>query len=111
MMSITEFQVFGQQRSRGKKWPVMTMPPIKGARKRELMEKARAEERLCENWLLPFMQQGRPKFATKAELRAAAIRQFGVSKSSFDRAWIGAIIETGREDWYEPLRQRRKVRV
>jgi hypothetical protein len=29
-MSITDFQVFGQQRSRGKKWPVMTMPPIKG---------------------------------------------------------------------------------
>jgi hypothetical protein len=89
----------------------MAMPAIKGARKRELMERADAEQRLCEEWLLPFMEPGRPKFATKAELRAAAIRQFGVSKSSFDRAWIGAIIETGREDWYEPLRQRRKAKV
>jgi hypothetical protein len=85
----------------------MAMPAIKGARKRELMEKADAEQRICEDWLLPFMQHGRPKFATKAELRAAAIRQFGVSKNSFDKAWIGAIIETGREDWFEPLRRRR----
>lgn len=91
--------------------PAMTQPPIKGARKRELMEKARAEERLCEEWLLPLMRNGRPKFATKAELRAAAMRQFGVSKNAFDQAWIGATLTTGREDGYEPLRRSRGAKV
>ncbi len=28
-----------------------------------------------------------------------------VSKSAFDFAWIKAIEDTGRYDWYEPLRR------
>jgi len=42
-----------------------------------------------------------PKFLTKAELR-----ELKVSKHSFDFAWVSAIEETGRVDWYEPLRRR-----
>ena len=42
---------------------------------------------------------------TKAELRVAAMRELGVSKYSFDFAWIDAIETTGRHDWYEPLRK------
>ena len=52
------------------------------------------------------MQGNQPKFLTKAELREAAIRELKVSKNSFDFGWISAIEETGRHDWYEPLRRR-----
>jgi hypothetical protein len=54
------------------------------------------------------MQNGQPKFLTKDELRVAAMSQLNVSKSSFDLAWIDAIETTGRQDWYEPLRRRRR---
>ena len=47
-----------------------------------------------------------PKFLTKVELRVAAMRELGVSRNSFDFAWIDAIETTGRHDWYEPLRKR-----
>lgn len=72
----------------------------------ELSRKAADERRRCRNWLLPFMKDGRPKPATKDELRAVAMRDLGVSKSSFDFAWIDAIERAGRQDWYEPLRGR-----
>jgi hypothetical protein len=52
------------------------------------------------------MKDNQPKFLTKTELRAAAMRELNVSKNSFDFAWIDAIEEAGRPDWYEPLRQR-----
>ncbi len=61
-------------------------------------------------WLLPFMQDGQPKFLTKDELRVAAMRQLNVSNSSFDFAWIKAIEETGRHGWHEPLRRRRRTK-
>jgi hypothetical protein len=57
-------------------------------------------------WLVPFMRDDKPKFLTKAELREAALRELGVSKSAFDSGWIEAIEQTGRHDWYEPLRRR-----
>jgi hypothetical protein len=38
------------------------------------------------------MKNKHPKFLTKSELRAAAIRKFNVSKNSFDFAWIDAIV-------------------
>lgn len=74
-------------------------------RAEELSRKAADERRRCRDWLMPFMEGGKPKFATKEELRAAAMRDLAVSKSSFDFAWIAAIEETGRQDWYEPLRR------
>jgi hypothetical protein len=47
-----------------------------------------------------------PKFLTKAELCEAAMRDLKVSKNSFDFGWIEAIEQSGRQDWYEPLRRR-----
>jgi hypothetical protein len=51
------------------------------------------------------MKNKHPKFLTKAELRGTAMRELKVSKNSFEFAWIDAIEETGRQDWYEPLRR------
>ena len=56
------------------------------------------------------MQNNQPKFLTKDELRVAAIRELNVSKNAFDFGWIAAIEDTGRQDWYEPLRRQRRAR-
>jgi hypothetical protein len=66
------------------------LPTIK-APNQELSEKADDERRRCRDWLLPFMRDNQPKFLTKNELRAAAMRELNVSKNSFDFAWIEAI--------------------
>jgi hypothetical protein len=58
------------------------------------------------DWLLRFMQGNHSKFLSKAELREAVLRELNVSKNSFDFGWIDAIAQTGRHDWYEPLRRR-----
>lgn len=79
-------------------------------RKKELWEKAERERQLCQTWLLYYIRPGQPKPATKAELRDAAIAELHVSKSSFDAAWIWVIEETGRHDWYKPLRRQRQTR-
>ncbi len=65
------------------------------------------EQLRCKIWLRAFMQGRLPKIATKAELRDLAKQKLGVSKASFDTAWVWAIEETGRTDWYEPLRGKR----
>ena len=75
------------------------------SRKQELWDKAEEERRRCRDWLLRFMQDGRARYFTKAELRDAALRD-NVSKSSFDYGWFDAIEETGRRDWYQPLPRR-----
>jgi hypothetical protein len=80
------------------------------SRSQELSEKADDERRRCRDWLLPFMQNNQPKFLTKEELRSAAMRELNVSKLSFDMGWIMAIDDTGRHDWYEPLRRRLRIR-
>ena len=72
----------------------------------ELSVKAANERRRCRLWLLQFIGEGKPRYATKSELRDAAIRELGVSKSSFDFAWIDTIERTGQRQWYEPLRRR-----
>ena len=79
-------------------------------RSQELSEKAQEEQRRCRGWLLTFMHDNQPKFLTKAELRDAAMRELKVSKNSFDFAWILAIEDTGRHDWYEPLRRRFRLK-
>jgi len=56
------------------------------------------------------MQNNQPKFLTKDELRSAAMRELNVSKLSFDIGWIMAIEDTGRQDWYAPLRHRSRRR-
>jgi hypothetical protein len=38
------------------------------------------------------------------------MRELNVSKNSFDFGWIAAIEDTGRRDWYEPLRRRPHIK-
>jgi hypothetical protein len=63
----------------------------------------------CREWLTHFMRDGLPKPATKEELRDQAVRELGISKMSFDFAWIDAIETAARPDWYEPLPRLYKV--
>jgi hypothetical protein len=83
---------------------------VMNSRQQEFSQKAHEEQRRSRDWLLRFMKNNQPKFLTKAELRAAAMRELNVSKNSFDFAWIDAIEETGRQDWYEPLRRRMRTK-
>ena len=76
-------------------------------RQQELSEKFTEQWQRSRDWLVPFMQNNQPKFLTKDELRSAAMRELNVSKSAFDFGWMAAIEDTGRHDWYEPLRRRR----
>jgi hypothetical protein len=71
---------------------------IMKSRQQEFSQKAHEEHRRCCDWLLRFMKNKHPKFLTKSELRAAAIRKFNMSKNSFDFAWIDAIEEAGRHE-------------
>lgn len=82
---------------------------LKG-RKKELWDKAEAERERCRQWLLNRIRPGQPKQITKANLRSAAMRELKISKSSFDSAWIAAIEDAGRHDWYEPLRRPLRTR-
>ena len=89
---------------------VLSERTVSKTRSQELSEKAREEQRRCRDWLLPFMQGNQPKFLTKEELRATAMRELKVSKLSFDMGWIMAIEDSGRQDWYEPLRRRMRTK-
>ena len=75
-------------------------------RREELSERFTEQWQRCRDWLLPFMQNNQPKFVTKEELRIVAVRELKVSKSAFNFGWMVAIDDTGRHDWYEPLRKR-----
>jgi hypothetical protein len=79
-------------------------------RREQLSEQADEERQRCHDWVLKFMCGNHPKFLTKAELRDTATRELKVSKNAFDFAWIVAIEDTGRHDWYQPLRQRMRVK-
>jgi hypothetical protein len=78
------------------------------SRKDELSAKHQEETERIRAWLRPFMEDNKPKMATKEELWAVAKKKFGVSRSSFNGGWILAIFDTGREDWFEPMRKRLK---
>jgi hypothetical protein len=57
------------------------------------------------------MQDNQPKFLTKEELlRRAAMDELQVSKNAFDFGWMAAIEDSGRQDWYEPLRKRLRTK-
>jgi hypothetical protein len=57
------------------------------------------------------MPDGKPKAFTKDEYRKLAAADLGsFSKAAFDHAWVAAIEDIGRQDWYEPLPRRRIVR-
>jgi hypothetical protein len=76
------------------------------SRSQELSEQFAEQWQRCRDWLVPFMQNNQPKFLIKDELRSAAMRELNVSKNAFDLGWMAAIEDTGRHDWYEPLRKR-----
>ena len=76
-------------------------------RKKELWAKAEAERERCRQWLLNLMRPGQTKPATKDVLCAAAMRELKISKNSFNAAWIAAIEDAGRHDWYAPRRSAR----
>ncbi len=63
---------------------------------------------VCRAWLLEIVALPGPKSFTKAELRQEAVRRWNISQSGFDAAWIHAIEDAKRPDWYEPLRRKRK---
>jgi hypothetical protein len=83
---------------------------MKKSRSQELSEKFAEEWQRSRDWLVPYMQNNQPKFLTKDELRVAAMRELNVSKNAFDFGWIAAIEDTGRHDWYEPLRKRLRTK-
>lgn len=84
--------------------PKNKLPPYRLA----LFQQAREEQRRCQEWLIRIMHASPIKTRSKDDLRAEAMRDLKVSKSSFDSAWIGAIEELGYHDWYGPLRKGRK---
>jgi hypothetical protein len=61
-----------------------------------LFEKAVAEQKRCREWLIRIMWAPAVKTRSKDDLRAEAMRDLKISKSSFDQAWIGAICHTVR---------------
>jgi len=79
--------------------------------RKALMDKAIAERERLRDWLLPHMAGDKPKAFTKDEYRQLATVDLGTfSKAAFDHAWIAAIEDSGRQDWYGPLPRRRMVR-
>jgi hypothetical protein len=73
-----------------------------------LIDQAVAEREQLRDWLLPHMADGKPKAFTKDEYRQLATADLGAfSKAAFDHAWISAIEDSGRQDWYDPLPRRR----
>jgi hypothetical protein len=79
-------------------------------RSEEFSERFTDQWHRCRDWLLPFMQNNQPKFLTKDELCSAAMRELKVSKNAFNFGWMAAIEDSGRHDWYEPLRKRLRVK-
>ncbi|NKJ02411.1 hypothetical protein [Novosphingobium sp. SG707] len=67
------------------------------------LEAARARENRekCRDWLILHMSDGKPKLHTKDSYRDLARQQFSCSSAAFNDAWIWAVEDTGRQDWYE----------
>jgi predicted aminopeptidase len=63
--------------------------------------RAREDRQACLDWLLPHMADGKPKAMSKDEYRELARQEFNFATAAFNDAWIWAIEETGRHDWYE----------
>ena len=66
------------------------------------------EKRRCRDWLLPFMELSASQ-VSRAELCATAMRKLGVSRRTFDFAWVSAVEQTGRYDLYAPAKPRGKT--
>ena len=76
-----------------------------------MMDKAIAERQRIKEWLLPHMVGGKAKAFTKEQYRQLATADLGIfSKASFDHAWISAIEDSGRQDWYDPKPRRKETK-
>jgi hypothetical protein len=76
-----------------------------------MMDKAIAERERIRDWLLPHMEGRKPKAFTKDQYRLLAIAELGpCSKAAFGDAWISAIEDTGRQDWYDPKPRQTETR-
>jgi hypothetical protein len=74
-----------------------------------MMENAILERRKVQKWLSQQMIDGMPKAFTKVQYRQLATSELGIfSKAAFDHAWISAIEDSGRHDWYDPIPRRRQ---
>lgn len=74
------------------------------------IDKALLDRKRCRDWLMPHMALGSPKALTKEQYRQLALAELGpMSKASFNDAWIWAIEESQRQDWYEPKRSRKET--
>ena len=77
--------------------------------RKALFEAAQADRERCRKWLLPHMSDGKAKHFTKDQYRQMAMAELGISKSAFDHAWVWAIEDTGRQDWYDPKPRTRET--
>jgi hypothetical protein len=76
-----------------------------------MIDQSIAERKRMRDWLLPYMASGKLKAFTKDEYRQLATVDLGnFSTAAFDHAWIAAIEDSRRQDWYEPLSLRRMAR-
>ncbi len=75
--------------------------------RQKLYDEAECIRAECAKWLKQFIRPGQPKLMTKNEMFELARAELGVSRTAFDQAWIRAIEEAGRQDWYEPMRSHR----
>lgn len=78
--------------------------------RQETISKALRERKRCRDWLIPHMIHGGPKAFTKEQYRQLALAELGpMSKASFNDAWVWAIEDSRRQDWYEPKRSRKET--
>lgn len=74
------------------------------------IDKALKDRKRCRDWLMPHMALGSPKALTKEQYRQLALAELGpMAKASFNDAWIWAIEDSQRQDWYEPKRNRKET--
>lgn len=75
------------------------------------MDKAIEERRRVIDWLLPHTAEDKAKAFTKEQYRQLASADLGpFSKAAFDHAWISAIENSGRLDWYDSKPRRKETR-
>jgi len=76
-----------------------------------IIDKALADRERCRDWLAPLIANGQPKAFTKEQYRQMARAELGdISKAAFDFAWIWAIEQADRHDWYEPKVRTKETR-
>ncbi len=76
-----------------------------------MINKAIEERERLRTWLLPHMAEGKTKVFTKEQYRQLASTDLGAfTKAAFDHAWIAAIEDNGRQDWYDPKPRRKETR-